>query len=50
MHSCIFADEFGSHDFVVGCLVGIFDTVDTIGFNVLLGLGDEVSSPDCTVG
>ena len=44
MHSCIFVDEF------VGRLVGIFVTVDTIGLNVLLGLGDEVSSDGCSVG
>ncbi len=49
MHSCIFVDEFGSPDFV-GCLVGIFVTFDAIGLNVLLGLGDDVSSPDCAVG
>jgi hypothetical protein len=48
MLSCIFVDEFGNHDFV-GFFVGIFVTFDTIGLNVLLGLGDDVSSPDCTV-
>ncbi len=45
MHTCIFADED-----LKGLLVGILVTFESVGLNVLLGLGEKVSSGGCPVG
>ena len=44
MHTCIFADED-----LIGLLVGILVTFETVGLHVLLGLGEKVASCGCPV-